>query len=220
MITTRTLDEPRRGTRRARHAAGEGGASGSATGARRDISTPGLPAGHSCVGGTIRTGVLFQYQDEDEWGRGESPRGGWWPVRRTGRWRRPSRPAAPRVGRRADRHDRRGGKDAATGGRGSGPYGALLAEQQVTLARKPLIGARGAEGVAQRRSQRLGVRRAEIRRLVPGEAGADVVNRPNPFGRERHEYPPMIGPHPRSSSSPVGYQLRSQVHLSLDDAGG
>lgn len=50
---------------------------------------------------------------------------------------------------------------------------------------------------------RLADRGAEIRRLVPGEEGADVVECPNPFGRECHDHPSMIGTHSRPCSSPV-----------------
>ena len=65
---------------------------------------------------------------------------------------------------------------------------------------------------------RLPVVGGDVRRLVPAEEGADVVERPNPFGAECHDHAPMICSHPRSCSLPVGNRLPAHAHFSLDNA--
>ena len=66
---------------------------------------------------------------------------------------------------------------------------------------------------------RLPVVGGDVRRLVPAEEGADVVERPNPFGAECHDHAPMICSHPGSCSLPVGNRPRAHAHFSLDNAG-
>ena len=56
------------------------------------------------------------------------------------------------------------------------------------------------------------------RRLAPVEEGADVVERPNPFGAECHDHAPMICSHSGSCSLPVGNRLPAHAHFSLDNA--
>ena len=65
---------------------------------------------------------------------------------------------------------------------------------------------------------RLPVVGGDVRRLVPAEEGADVVERPNPFGAECHNHAPMICSHPGSCSLPVGNRLPAHAHFSLDNA--
>ena len=65
---------------------------------------------------------------------------------------------------------------------------------------------------------RLPVVGGDVRRLVPAEEGADVVERPNPFGAECHDHAPMICSHPGSCSLPVGNRPRAHAHFSLDNA--
>ena len=64
----------------------------------------------------------------------------------------------------------------------------------------------------------LAVAGGDVRRHVPVEEGADVVERPNPFGAECHDHAPMICSHPRSCSFPVGNRLPAHAHFSLDNA--
>ena len=61
-------------------------------------------------------------------------------------------------------------------------------------------------------------RGGDVRRHVPVEEGADVVERPDPFGAECHDHAPMICSHTGSCSLPVGNRLPAHAHFSLDNA--
>ena len=61
-------------------------------------------------------------------------------------------------------------------------------------------------------ASRLEVRRGEIRRFVPGEQGADLVNRPNRLGRACHDHLP-------SATGPPHMPTRRRTALGVDTWG-
>ena len=81
------------------------------------------------------------------------------------------------------------------------PHQALPAPRQAEVVAKP------DQRAFNERVRGLAVVGGDVRRLVPVQEGADVVERPNPFGAECHDHAPMICSHPRSCSLPVGNRL-------------
>ena len=105
------------------------------------------------------------------------------------------------------------------GVRVAGDLGEVLPDQALPGPRQPEVVAE-----PDRRPLNEGVRRlavvkgGDVRRHVPAEQGADVVERPDPLGAECHDHVPMICSHPRSCSLPVGNRLQAHPHFSLDNA--
>ena len=130
------------------------------------------------------------------------------PVPRAGRAPHPPRPVAVR--RRSCR--RRSSrmwpvrrccviKPGQLGLRIAGDLGEVFPDQPLPAPRQAEVVAKPDQRALNEPVRSLSVVGGDVRRLVPGQEGANVVERANPFGVRCHDHAPMICSHPRSCLS-------------------